>query len=40
MTSCIYWAQMHAEEGAQPSSDDGFRKPYENTTIRGSNKNS
>jgi hypothetical protein len=22
----LYWAQMHTEEGAQPSSDDGFRK--------------
>lgn len=23
----LYWAQMHTEEGVQPSSDDGFRKP-------------
>ena len=23
----LYWAQMHTEEGEEPSSDDGFRKP-------------
>ncbi len=23
----LYWAQMHVEEGEEPSSDDGFRKP-------------
>lgn len=23
----LYWVQMHTEEGGQPSSDDGFRKP-------------
>lgn len=23
----LYWAQMHTEVGAKPSSDDGFRKP-------------
>jgi hypothetical protein len=23
----LYWAQMHNEEGNEPSSDDGFRKP-------------
>ncbi len=23
----LYWAQMHTEEGNEPSSDDGFRKP-------------
>lgn len=23
----LYWAQMHVEEGEEPNSDDGFRKP-------------
>ena len=23
----LYWAQMHVEEGKEPNSDDGFRKP-------------
>ena len=23
----LYWVQMHTEEGAEPTSDDGFRKP-------------
>jgi hypothetical protein len=23
----LYWAQMHTEKGSDPSSDDGFRKP-------------
>lgn len=27
----LYWAQMHTEDGEQPVSDDGFRKPEDNT---------
>jgi hypothetical protein len=26
----LYWTQMHTEEGASPSSDDGFRTPENN----------
>lgn len=26
----LYWAQMHVDFGAKPSSDDGFRTPYGN----------
>lgn len=26
----LYWVHMHTLEGEDPSSDDGFRKPYEN----------
>lgn len=26
----LYWAQMHTEEGADPKSDDGFRKQEDN----------
>lgn len=25
----LYWAQMHTEEGEDPDSDDGFRKPVD-----------
>jgi len=30
----LYWVQMHTEQGKDPSSDDGFRKPEGNYSAK------